>query len=176
MCSSASSRFFCGRGTAPGASTGSCKALIYHRALFVTPKKEPIWQAAGRPRSMLLAGRGGSWFRFPANHPETDIFRRRGAVRSRIRGTIRAPADHLATAAAGQHPLAGVPAQIVNRIFVVPALAVKAARFLQQWRGPVQLFRGFSQLRRILRVRRIPGPVVESIFPVPFLIEALHLI
>jgi hypothetical protein len=111
-----------------------------------------------------------------AHHPEPHIVRRGRAMRFAIRGTIRAAADHLASAVARQHPLGNVAAQIENRLLIVPALAVETAHRLQQGRRPRQLFGRFTELGRILRVCSIARPVVERVFSIALLVEALYFV
>src|SRR5438445_7774736 len=109
-------------------------------------------------------------------HAEPNILRRRRAIRLRVRGTIRAAADHFSFAIARQHPLSYVAAEIVDRIFVVFALSAEASNFFQKRRTSAELLRFFAEPRRILRIRRIPRPVIERVLTIAMLVQLFHFV
>src|SRR5215813_15038476 len=135
---------------------------------FVSFLENPVSSSSARFRPFGL-GRA-------AYHAEPHIVRRRRAVRFGIRGAIGAAADRLAPAVARERPLGHVAPQIVDRLLVIPALAVETAHWLQQRRRPRQLFGRLSELGRILGVWSITRPVVECVLALALLIEALHFV
>ena len=88
---------------------------------------------------------------------EPNIFRCRRATRFWVGRTIRAAANHLGLAVARQKPLRHNSAEIVNRLFIFFALALKAANSFQEGRGSAQLFDLSTQRRRVLWIRRMPA-------------------
>src|SRR5260221_5078828 len=115
-------------------------------------------------------------FGFSSYDAEPDILGRGRTIRLRIRRTIRAAANHFAFAIARQNQLSHVAAKIVNQLFSILALSMKASNFFQQGRGTIQLLRGFTQFRRILRIRRIPGPVIERVLAIAMFIQFFHFV
>src|ERR1700739_952496 len=114
--------------------------------------------------------------RLAAYHAEPNILRRRRTIRLRIRRTIRATANHFAFAVARQDPLGHIAAKIINRLFVILGPTMKASDLLQQWRPPIQLLGRFTQLRRILRIRRIPRPVVQRILTLAMFVQLFYFV
>src|ERR1044071_8434329 len=51
---------------------------------------------------------------------------------------------------------------------------MKTANFFQQRCRPIQLLRRLAQLRRILRIRCIPRPIIQRVLSIPLFVEPLR--
>ncbi len=114
--------------------------------------------------------------RCATHHAESNIFLLGRAIGFRIGRTIRAAADNFALAVARQHPLGNVSAEVIDGLFVIFALSVEAANFFQQRCSSEQFLCFFTQMRGILGIRRISGPVIERIFAVAVFIQVFHFV